>query len=273
MPNLLFLGQMHISANVLNEGQVLDLPLYLFSDFKELNTDLSLVIGWEDNSHYYKGVISIFNIENEKVYVNLISYHLVQPPVLHVELILGACRPQMLKRIFEILPCFSVNKVFLLKTELSEASYLSSNLIKRGELNNLILKGIQQSGVPKSLTFEVSNSLSRLLSKKTAEETINGENIIKLVCDPKGYPIDQAVDALDADKLATNKFKDMSKVILAIGPESGWHDKELKMLSEHNYQSISISEAIFRVDSAVITTLAKIELLSDLLSRATRTNR
>jgi RsmE family RNA methyltransferase len=47
-----------------------------------------------------------------------------------------------------------------------------------------------------------------------------------------------------------------TKILLAIGPEGGWTDREIELLEEKGFSSISLGQRILRTDTATIALLA-----------------
>jgi 16S rRNA (uracil1498-N3)-methyltransferase len=47
--------------------------------------------------------------------------------------------------------------------------------------------------------------------------------------------------------------------LLAIGPEGGWTDEEIKMMQEHGFKKMSLGPRILRTDTATIALLALLD--------------
>ena len=52
-------------------------------------------------------------------------------------------------------------------------------------------------------------------------------------------------------------------IALAIGPEGGWAEDELKMFSANGWQSASLGSTILRAETAAIAALAIVQSLSN----------
>lgn len=74
----------------------------------------------------------------------------LESPVVHGaldELWIGACRPQTVKKILEYASSLGVAKLKFFKAELSEKSYLSSNVFHENEISFHLAQGLAQSNI------------------------------------------------------------------------------------------------------------------------------
>eukprot|EP00612_Vaucheria_litorea_P005671 CAMPEP_0171469078 /NCGR_PEP_ID=MMETSP0945-20130129/11034_1 /TAXON_ID=109269 /ORGANISM="Vaucheria litorea, Strain CCMP2940" /LENGTH=69 /DNA_ID=CAMNT_0011998081 /DNA_START=37 /DNA_END=242 /DNA_ORIENTATION=- len=52
------------------------------------------------------------------------------------------------------------------------------------------------------------------------------------------------------------KERDLSSVVVAVGPEGGWDEPfELELFSRHGFQTVTLGERVLRSDVAVVSLL------------------
>ncbi|MBI2522164.1 MAG: RsmE family RNA methyltransferase [Bdellovibrio sp.] len=88
------------------------------------------------------------------VHINETSLRLKIPPLpsasassRSVELWVGACRPQTVKKIYEYAACMGVDSIRFFKAELSEKSYLTSKIFEPDHQRLHLALGLAQSGI------------------------------------------------------------------------------------------------------------------------------
>lgn len=153
-----------------------------------------------------------------------------------ITLIIGASRPQTMKKVIEHGTSMGVNEFIIVGTSLTEKSYLSAKIYEKNEFSELATLGLSQSAVfykmPKiSLCQNLKNlpsfstSKNYILSPYTHNNILN-ENIIS------SHPI-----------------------TLAIGPERGWTQSELNYFTDKGFRDVCLSASILRVENAALSTL------------------
>ena len=53
-----------------------------------------------------------------------------------------------------------------------------------------------------------------------------------------------------------------SRVVIAIGPEGGWNDFEIDLITDLNFKHYTLGKSILRVEYAVTAALAQLEMLT-----------
>jgi RsmE family RNA methyltransferase len=154
-------------------------------------------------------------------------------------LILGACRPQMLKRILEVAGTFPIEKIVIVASERAEKSYLSSSVLKDQAYLKYLEKGVEQAGIPNIPDVQVVDKFW------TLGEYIDFDSYkLKLVCDG------------ESNTGIGNFVRAEARVLLAIGPESGWVQKEIESFTKWKFDKVHLGEGILRVDVALISALS-----------------
>ena len=150
-----------------------------------------------------------------------------------ITLIVGQTRPICMKRILREAVSLGVERIFLPITELGEKSYQGSSLYTSGEYKNILLDGAMQSGFTGVSETRLFSSVNEAI--KEAEKVD-----VKLLLD----------NQIGAKKLSKMDLKGKS-VVLAIGPERGWSNKERELFISSNYEPTLIGSRILRTETAV----------------------
>lgn len=163
------------------------------------------------------------------------------PPKLPLTILLALPRPKMIRRILRTVAEMGVQRLILLNTYKVEKSYWSSPAISDEAVQNYFKEGLQQARdtIPPRLEFArlfkpfVEDKLPEIIQDTTA-----------VVAHPGEYP---------ACPTALNQA-----CTLAIGPEGGFIDYEIKKLQEAGMECMQIGARILRVDTAVTSLIAKL---------------
>ena len=148
-------------------------------------------------------------------------------------LIVAQVRPICMRRILREAVSLGVRRILLPVSDLGEKSYLSSSLYTEGEYKKILLDGAMQSG-----KTGVS-SVSILPSVQEAMEIAEGEKKI-LLDNRKG-----------AEQLSQAALAGKS-VVLAIGPERGWSEREVELFIGNGYTPMLIGSRILRTETAAV---------------------
>lgn len=159
-------------------------------------------------------------------------------------LLVGASRPQTMKKVIEHGASLGVTQFHVFKAELSDKSYLQSKVYEDSEFQKLSELGLSQSTCffksPKVIVHKnIHCALSHLAN-------LNISN--KLILSPfakKGL--------IKHTSLLPNQ-----PMVLAIGPERGWTDKELTLLVDNNFSEFNLGPSIMRVEIALFASLGVI---------------
>ncbi len=158
------------------------------------------------------------------------------------DLVVGASRPPTCKKILEHATTFGARSFHFFKSSLSEKSYLDSNLFGDNNYEEYLIAGLSQSVIYTQLPkFQITR--------------YNPADQYRPA--PQKFILDLKTDKsfLDADI-------DFSKPItLAVGPERGFINDDLKPFHDADFTSIKISSSILRVEHAVYSAISQLELL------------
>lgn len=159
-------------------------------------------------------------------------------------LIVGFPRPIQLKRLLRDVAGLGVKKVILCGTELTEKSYLDSNVIKDGLAQKMLLDGTVQAASTHVPELVVSKSL-----KEAIKEAIPQQSNFSIP-----YNVSSLI-ALDNKKMTVSLHEFLQKesstsFVAAIGSERGWTDNEREILLETGFTLCSMGNRVLRTETA-----------------------
>ncbi len=161
----------------------------------------------------------------------------------HFDLLIGLSRPQSLKKILEYAAGQSIQKIYFYQAELSEKSYGSSKVFEEDKLREILIKGLSQCGRFQSLPrVEILNGLPLKVLANYQRKFILSPNATKTI-----FKNDSLVQENPA--------------LFAIGPERGFTEKELIHYKNQGFKEILLSRSVLRVEMAIISLCAQLELM------------
>ncbi|MDY6398046.1 MAG: RsmE family RNA methyltransferase [Treponema sp.] len=151
-------------------------------------------------------------------------------------LIIGFPRPIQLRRLLRDVAGLGVQKVILCGTDLTEKSYLESNVVSDGGAYQMLLDGTAQAASTHVPVLEVAKSLDELISNGTEWELSS-----KIALDNR-----RARGSLH-DFLM---HEGAHSVIAAIGSERGWTERERDLLEKAGFSLCSMGTRVLRTETA-----------------------
>ena len=187
--------------------------------------------------------ISSIDIDKQKVFAKIISYD--SGIKTSFEALIGASRPQTMKKVIEHGTTLGIRKFHIYKAELSEKSYLQSKIYDRDEFQKLCRLGLSQStcyfqepevilyknifeamrGLKHKHRFTLSPSSQRQLSENSSSELLNDS-------------------------------------VYAFGPERGFTSKELDILKDNGFKDFSLGPSILPVEHAIFSSFGYLNQIS-----------
>ncbi|WP_041523360.1 16S rRNA (uracil(1498)-N(3))-methyltransferase [Gilvimarinus agarilyticus] len=161
---------------------------------------------------------------------------LTQPPPApsNIHMILGLPRPPMLKRTLQTIAALGVKQLTLLQSARVEKSYWQSPQLQPKKIHAELLLGLEQGC---DTRFPVIHWAKRF-------RPFVEDDLPELM---RGH------DALLAHPYVTTPCptETTKPTLLAIGPEGGFIDNEIAMLTEAGFQGVTLGERIMRVETVV----------------------
>ena len=153
-------------------------------------------------------------------------------------LIIGFPRPIQLRRLLRDVAGLGVQRVILCGTDLTEKSYLESNVVTDGSAYQMLLDGTAQAASTHVPKLEVAKSLDEFL---ISNEQLEISNSMKIALDNR-----RASSSLH-DFLA---HESAHSVVAAIGSERGWTERERDLLEAAGFTLCSMGTRILRTETA-----------------------
>ena len=160
-----------------------------------------------------------------------------------VSLAIGACRPLMMKRIFEHGATLGVSEFLIFKSHFSEKSYFSSKELSPKKIKERLLKGLEQT----SNNFFLP---SVCLYNDIRDIDLSKYNDSFYLDNKKGVYI-RKEEALT------------ESLLVFIGGERGWHESEIEYFNQKKIKEVTISESTLRVEFAVCGFLSQLDFLKN----------
>lgn len=149
-------------------------------------------------------------------------------------LIIGFPRPIQLRRLLRDVAGLGVEKVILCGTDLTEKSYLDSNVVSDGSAYQMLLDGTAQAASTHVPQLEVAKSLDEVME-------VEIENASKIALDNRRSTC-SLHDFLNQESALS--------VIAAIGSERGWTERERDLLENAGFTLCSMGKRILRTETA-----------------------
>jgi 16S rRNA (uracil1498-N3)-methyltransferase len=165
-----------------------------------------------------------------------------------VSLVLAVPRPKVLTRVIETAAAFGVTRIDLTNSWRVEKAYLSSPRLSEEALSYAVRFGAEQGATTHLPKVELHERLMGLLDARWAVPT--AAPATKLIAHPDAPPIEAAQLTWP--------------LVLALGPEGGWIQRELDTFVERGFTQVSIGAPILRVEAALAAVLGQLVLLQRL---------
>lgn len=154
-----------------------------------------------------------------------------------LKMIIGFPRPIQLKRLLRDMAALGVSEVHLTKTELTEKSYLDSDLATTDAGTKMLLDGTVQAA---------STHVPELFIHKSLQECID--------CIKAGSHEKIALCALDniepETSLGKMEFSSEFGACAAIGSERGWTSRERQLMKENGFTLLGMGSRVMRTETA-----------------------
>jgi RsmE family RNA methyltransferase len=186
-----------------------------------------------------KGKATITAMDEKGIHFTFASSSFDSPSLYPVTLLVAQVRPICMKRILREAVSLGVERIVLSGSDTTEKSYSNANLYTSGEYTSILVDGAMQSG---------ETGVSKVLFAPSIDHAIEllkeGNNRILL---------DNVLESKPLSKMEIPKDK---PVVLAIGPERGFSDRERKVFVAEGFVPATLGERILRTETACSAGLA-----------------
>lgn len=194
-----------------------------------------------------KGIGVVLAASRERVEIT-ISDETPPSPVLPIDLIVGVSRPQTVKKVIQAAAILGARSLHFVKSEHGEKSYLQSQALEADQVEFEVIKGLEQvwESIPPEIHVHRNFDyfLERHLPMLGAGEVESSS--IKLLAHPGGHELRSIVTR-------RNLSSEVSpSIVVAIGPERGWSDIEVRDLLSRGFTQIGLGSRVMRVELATV---------------------
>jgi 16S rRNA U1498 N3-methylase RsmE len=172
------------------------------------------------------------------------------PERLPVRAAVGFPRPIQLRRILRDLSNLGASAIDLFGADLGEKSYRDTNLLKDGGAGAALVEGAVQSRDTTVPLLSVFASLDEWLAGRPWDNDGGGNAPGRIA--PRTVPLLIAADNVRPEGAVSRLTPTKRPVVLAIGPERGWSDRERKLLEDSGFLRLSLGERALRTETACV---------------------
>ncbi|MBT5829958.1 MAG: 16S rRNA (uracil(1498)-N(3))-methyltransferase [Candidatus Latescibacteria bacterium] len=189
------------------------------------------------NGSFGQGTLTAIN---DKELVLHFTWTKEQQTVEDIQFIIGLPRPQTARKILNTLSTLGASAIHFVQTDKSDKNYTSSKLWSTDEWSRHLIDGAQQA---------FTTTIPKVHWDQSLYKTV------------KALPTDTTKIALDnyegSSTLGHTEIK--LPLIVAIGPEQGWSDKDRDILRRHGFHLAHLGTRVLRVETACVSTLSIIK--------------
>lgn len=193
-----------------------------------------------------KGKLTITEINSDGLFFKTELTGLPDEPY-PITFIIGTPRPPVAKRLLKDLSTSGVKKIIMCATDLGEKTYLTSKLWRDDNYLKYLYEGASQG--ESTLIPEIT----RFYSLKKALESIDRD------CDKL------AMDNVNPDYNISSYKPEYREVVVCIGGERGFSDRERDMLRDFNFNIFKLGSRVLRTETACHNVLGSILSIKGLI--------
>jgi 16S rRNA (uracil1498-N3)-methyltransferase len=187
------------------------------------------------------GTARVIGIDGERVELQCTLGE--APGVPDVDLLLALPRPKVMRRLWAQLAALGVGRIILTNAARVERNYFDTHVLDEACYRPLLLEGLQQAQDTRVPRVSIHRRFRPLVEDEL--DALSSADL-RLVAHP----------APDAGAIAGAWPAGPSRVLLAVGPEGGWDDFELRLLHGRGFRRVSLGARTLRADTACVALLA-----------------
>jgi len=169
------------------------------------------------------------------------------PPRLPVRVAVGYPRPIQIRRLLRDLSSLGVKAIDFFGTDLGEKSYRDTKLFSDGGARAALVEGAVQSRDTTLPEISIFSSLEKWLEKRPWEN-MEPETRLQM----RVSPLLIAADNVRPQGSMAGLTPARRPVVLAVGPERGWSDRERDLFEAAGFQRLSLGSRALRTETACI---------------------
>jgi RsmE family RNA methyltransferase len=168
------------------------------------------------------------------------------PPRLPIRMAVGFPRPIQLRRLLRDLSNMGLAAIDLLGTDLGEKSYRNTNLLSDGGSRAALIEGAVQARDTRLPVLRVFPDVRSWLSEQPWEDAAL----------PQPGPLLIAADNVRPQGSFAGLEAEGRTVVLAVGSERGWSDRERDLLEAAGFLRLSLGKRALRTETACVAAAA-----------------
>ena len=168
------------------------------------------------------------------------------PALPRVDIVLCMPRPKVLQRLLPSLAQLGIRRLMIANAWRVERFYFDAHVLHEAHFRPLLLEGLSQARDTRLPELTVHRSFAWLIRSELSERV--PEKAIRLYADP-GAPL-SVRDALREARTSEER------VVVALGPEGGFTDRERNELEQAGFVAVGMSERALKSEVATIALLA-----------------
>jgi len=174
--------------------------------------------------------------------------------LLPITAVVAISRPQTIKKILQSGAEFGVSKILLVRSEGVAKSYLQSKSLFRENIDRQIALGMEQGRNPFPPEVKIFTRLQDCFKELDTSES-----------DQPRFIADTTVTANQTLRSYFAGRDDASSIVLAIGPESGWTERDRSLFAGELFAPVTLGANMLRIETAFSAGVGQASLF---LSRA-----
>ena len=182
-----------------------------------------------------KGEAWIEKIQENQVILDYTLEDKIQDQLYPITLLIGHSRPQSIKKILREVTALGVSKIIITGTDTGEKSYFQSSIWKDNKIQKYLIEGAQQAH-------------STLLPVLKKYDTLK-KGLLHLSETPNKFALD---NIRGYERLSALNIEYERQIILAVGSERGWSDRERELLQKQAFSLNKLGERILRSETAAV---------------------
>ena len=164
-------------------------------------------------------------------------------PVPDVDLLLALPRPKVMRRLWAQLAALGVGRIMLTNAARVERNYFDTHVLDPAGYRPLLVEGLQQAKDTRLPRVTIHRRFRPLVEDEL--DALSSADV-RLVAHP----------APGAGAIAAAWRPGAARVLLAVGPEGGWDDFELRLLVDRGFSLVGLGPRTLRADTACVALLA-----------------
>jgi 16S rRNA (uracil1498-N3)-methyltransferase len=165
------------------------------------------------------------------------------PPVPDIDLLLALPRPKVMRRLWAQLAALGLGRIMLTNAARVERNYFDAHVLDPASYRPLLVEGLQQVQDTRVPHVTIHRRFRPLVEDEL--DALSPADL-RLVAHP----------APEAAAIAAAWTPGASRVLLAVGPEGGWDEFELRLLNDRGFTVVALGPRTLRADTACVALLA-----------------